>query len=184
MTRAYTPGCTRRLRHPSREGPEVHARTIAGPTKSGTGKRIVAGTARTAGRSRKEPDDDLHPHSGSSAGDPRTRPPRGRPGRRRRQGVRQGRGRGPRPRRRDRGLRHRSLHRDHGPLGLGQVDAPARGRRPRHAHRRHTSGSATPSSARCPRRSSRSSDATASASSSSRSTSSRRSPRPRTSCSR
>ena len=52
--------------------------------------------------------------------------PHGRsPRRRRRQGLRQGRHRGPRPRRRDRRLRHRPVHRDHGPVGLGQVDADA-----------------------------------------------------------
>ena len=59
-----------------------------------------------------------------------------RPGRRRREGLRQGRGRGPGPRRRHRRLRGRPLHRHHGPVGLGQVDADAQPRRARHAHRR------------------------------------------------
>ena len=58
------------------------------------------------------------------------------PGRRRHQGLRQGRSRGPCARRRHRRLRDRSLHRDHGPVGLGQVDAHALARRPRLAHER------------------------------------------------
>ena len=75
----------------------------------------------------------------------------------------------------------RAVHRDHGPLGLRQVDAAALHRRPRHAHeragvpRRHRDqrARARSSSRRCA--------ATRSASSSRRTTSSRRSPRSRTS---
>ena len=51
-----------------------------------------------------------------------------------RQGVRPGRHRGPRPRRGHHRLRGRTSHRDHGPVGLRQVDAAALPRRPRHAH--------------------------------------------------
>ena len=103
------------------------------------------------------------------------------PRRRRVEGLRQGRGRGPCARRRDRRLRDRPLHRDHGPVGLGQVDAHAHARRPRHAHRGSVCIGDTDLEPRSTTRSSRSSAATASASSSRRSTSSRRSPRSRTS---
>ena len=63
-----------------------------------------------------------------------------------------------------------TLHRDHGPVGLRQVDAHAHARRPRLAHDAARSGSATSTSARSTTRSSRSCAATASASSSRRST--------------
>ena len=45
-----------------------------------------------------------------------------------------GRHRGPRPRRGDRRVRARSLHGDHGPVGLGQVHADALRRRARRPH--------------------------------------------------
>ena len=54
---------------------------------------------------------------------------------------------GPGPRRRHRRLPRRPLHRHHGPVGLGQVDAHALPRRARHAHRRARCSSATTTSA-------------------------------------
>ena len=72
-----------------------------------------------------------------------------RPTDRRRQGLRHRRHRGPRARRRDRRPPGRPLHRGHGPVRLRQEHADALPRRPRHAHRRPASSSATPSSARC-----------------------------------
>ena len=69
-----------------------------------------------------------------TAGHERVRTPAG-IGCRRRARVRRRRGRGPRARRRHRRVPGRSLHRDHGPLGLGQVDADAHPRRPRPARR-------------------------------------------------
>ena len=62
---------------------------------------------------------------------------RRRPRRRPHQGLRHRRHRGPRPRRRRPStFAGRPLHRDHGPVGLGQVDADALPRRARHAHLR------------------------------------------------
>ncbi len=55
--------------------------------------------------------------------------------------LRRGRRRGRRAGRRQHRLRPRPLHRDHGTLGLGQVDADAHPRRPRQADQRHASSS-------------------------------------------
>ena len=70
-----------------------------------------------------------------AAGHERVRTPAG-IGCRRRARVRRRRGRGPRTRRHHRRVSGWSLHRDHGALGLRQVDPHAHPRRPRPAHER------------------------------------------------
>ena len=75
----------------------------------------------------------LHDSDDSAGHSTRERGSR-RPRRRCVEGLRQGRGRGPRARPHLRRLRPVAVHRDHGPVGLGQVDAAALPRRPRPAH--------------------------------------------------
>ena len=79
---------------------------------------------------------------------PRTPDNRRRRRHRRHEGLRHRRRRGPRPRRRDRLVRDRQVHGDHGPVRIRQVDAAALPRRPRRTdigrdlRRRHLSGRA------------------------------------------
>ena len=104
----------------------------------GVDERIVASPARLDGRTTQgDPLMATHTHPQPARHGRRLpRQRRRRPGRRRHQGLRQGRSRSPCARRRHRRLRDRSLHRDHGPVGLGQVDAHAHARRSRLAHER------------------------------------------------
>ena len=81
-------------------------------------------------------------------------------------------------------LAGRPVHRRHGPVGLGQVDAHALRRRPRHAHRGPGLHRRRRPRDRCPTRSSRCCGATASASCSRPSTWCRRCRPGRTSCCR
>ena len=134
------------------------ARPAAG---RGTGHMVEAPRPpAVAHRIRPRADDTGHLNVGEDSHEhdvpPRAPDRRRRVHRRRRQDLRVRRERSPRPRRRHRPVRPGRLHRDHGPLGLGQVDADALRRRPRPPHVRQGASSAAPTCRPCRTSSSRS----------------------------
>ena len=137
MTVAYISRCTRaRSQSPTADHSQGEPQRPRGRRSRRRDRRIVSGPTRQTGSPTKEPPDDHSRSPGTAVTTPRHLDAASPPAPSTRQGVRQGRGRGPCARRRDRRLRDRSLHRDHGPVGLRQVDAHAHARRPRHAHAR------------------------------------------------
>ena len=127
----YPVGCDRRPTPPD-----------VGPTADGApGSHVLRGTTGGADTGRWA-HDQRHPPPARADGHRGRRPRRPRHAR----STATARPAVHRPRRRQRRPPRRPLHRDHGPLGLGQVDAPARARRPRHAHQRARCSSATPTS--------------------------------------
>ena len=129
--KSRTPPPTTDRRLTTERVPGLPATTLVVRDKPTLGRR--RGRIRSAGWMH-----DLHPQRLRHPARPR------RPRRTRHQGLRRGRRR-PRARRRDAGDPRRRAHRDHGPVGLRQVDAAALHGRPRHADRGRSSSATSTS---------------------------------------